>query len=76
MNKAFKVIGKIGAGLLGLGGLILAGKTGFGESLKFGGAGEDELPPVMEPDDNIDVPECFETPEDITETTEEETSDE
>ena len=51
--NALKVIGKIGAGLLGLGGLILAGKSGFGESLKFGSSDE-ELPPVMAPDDDFD----------------------
>lgn len=64
--KAIKIIGKIGAGLLGLGGLILAGKTGFGESLKFGRDDED-LPPVMEPDDDCeDCGVLVDTPVDVT----------
>ena len=40
IKKIIKIGGKIGAGLLGLGGLILAGKSGFGETLKFGGPAE------------------------------------
>lgn len=76
IKKIMKVAGKIGAGLLGLGGLILAGKSGFGENLKLGGG-------VAEPDGDLadtlvdldaDVT-VQETPEpDPTE--EEETSDE
>lgn len=46
IKKIMKVAGKIGAGLLGLGGLILAGKSGFGENLKLGGG-------VAEPDGDL-----------------------
>jgi hypothetical protein len=66
----WKLLGKVGAGALGLGGLILAGKAGFGESLKFGSSDE-ELPPVEAPDDDFceDCTECgvtVDTPVDIT----------
>ena len=76
----WKILGKVGAGALGLGGLILAGKAGFGESLKFGSSDED-LPPVTAPDDDFteDCDECgvcMDAPVDITAEEEEETSDE
>lgn len=38
IKKIAKIAGKISAGLLGLGGLILAGKSGFGENLGCGAA--------------------------------------
>ncbi len=38
IKRIVKIAGKIGAGLLGLGGLILAGKSGFGENLGCGAA--------------------------------------
>lgn len=40
MKNVFSVIGKIGAAALGLGALVLAGKSEFGKN--FGSAGGDE----------------------------------
>ena len=57
--NVWKIIGKIGAGALGLGGLILAGKAGFGENLKFGRDDEDDFV------DDCDV--CGETAENVPE---------
>lgn len=74
LKKVAKIAGKIGAGLLGLGGLVLAGKSGFGENLKFGGPAEpvgDLESTLVDLDADVTVQE---TPEpDPTE--EEETSD-
>ena len=67
--NVWKILGKIGAGALGLGGLILAGKAGFGENLKFGKSDEDDF------DDDFDA--CNETVEEIPESeTPEVTADE
>lgn len=70
--KLLNVIGKIGAAAAAIGGLVLAGKTGFGSDLfssKDDGVATDDLTqPVM--------PEQTETTEVETETTaEEETSE-
>lgn len=69
LKKVVKIAGKVGAGLLGLGGLILAGKSGFGESLKLGGVAE----PAGDLADTTSVQE--ETPFEPDPTTEEETSE-
>lgn len=74
LKKVMKVAGKIGAGILGLGGLILAGRSGFGENLKFGGPAEpvgDLESTLVDLDAETTVPE--ETPE--PDPTEEETSE-
>lgn len=76
IKKIAKIAGKIGAALLGLGGLIMAGKSGFGEDLKFGGAAE----PVGDLADSlVDLDADTSAPEETLEpdpTEEEETSDE
>lgn len=75
IKRIMKVAGKVGAALLGLGGLIMAGKSGFGEDLKFGGAAE----PVGDLEDTlVDLDATVPVPEETLEPdpTEEETSDE
>ncbi len=69
MNKAAKIVTKIGALALGLAGLILAGKSGFGENLGFNA---EDIPEVPTPQDEA---EGESTEEETSETDEEETSD-
>ena len=61
MAKLGNVIGKLAAGALALGGLILAGKTGFGKNL---GEPEEEKDPLkLEPLGGPDEDEAEETPD-------------
>lgn len=76
IKRIVKVAGKIGAGLLGLGGLILAGRSGFGENLKLGGGAAE---PVDDMDAAVDLDADATVPEETLEpdpTEEEETSSE
>lgn len=60
IKRIVKIGGKIGAALLGLGGLILAGKSGFGENLKLGGPAEpvgDLADTLVDLDADATVPE-------------------
>lgn len=64
-----KIAGKIGAGLLGAGALILAGKSGLGESILAKKDDVDtsdlekDLAPTPATDDIIETPEVVDTTE-------------
>lgn len=58
-----KVFGSIGAVILGLGGLVAAGKAGFGENLSFGKTGGDETPETPDATAPAAEPEAVEAEE-------------
>jgi hypothetical protein len=62
MAKFGSIIGKVAAGALALGGLILAGKTGFGKNLGEDTA-EGKDPLALEPLGGHDEDEAEETPD-------------